>query len=89
MLVLVSMALLRPVWQVIKQSIKGAPFWRLLWSVLRVMHGTGVVGFLAVCTLVGLLLWKHRHWWSGSNGNGSRDGSLDKEEGSGRADQNP
>lgn len=27
----------------------------------------GVVGFLAVCCVVGFLLWKHRHWWINSN----------------------
>ena len=30
----------------------------------------GVVGFLAVCCLAGVLLWKHRRWWHNGNGNG-------------------
>lgn len=41
------------------------------------MLHAGVVGFLAVCCLAGVLLWKHRHWWSNGNG-GAKD--LDTDE---------
>lgn len=40
----------------------------------------GVVGFLAVCCLVGVLMYKHRRWWRNGNGNyknGSEKGSED------------
>lgn len=38
----------------------------------------GVVGFLAVCSLVWFLLWKHRKWWASGNGHSGK-GSDDEQ----------
>jgi hypothetical protein len=32
----------------------------------------GVVGFLAVCSLIWFLLWKHAKWWAYGNGHSGK-----------------
>jgi hypothetical protein len=58
-------------------SSQGLPPLHTVTSPAAACLHAGVVGFLAVCCVAGVLLWKHRHWWANGNG-GAKDSDEDE-----------